>query len=670
MSLHKQLQDQIASLESKNRKLRESLIEKESELKFISKQDSMQSKTLGAVLEEIDNLENCLSEDVGLGRTESSKKRIYDSIKEIKIRFTPTESYNSLYIMGDFNKWEPAPLKKAKDSFVYTATLLKNYKYYYIFSSSSDPFIIDFNTPHELNFASNQLNNYIILGENADPFDYKNEFHLLEEAYRNYKDLNIDPTDLKLLQSLKKVTDSSHEYCSNIVRCKEKSTKIIQQVFEEKEVTCQSLKKIERISKLFANRVFKIKNSLHILIGINIEAGYLSCMRLYDDNNISIDYQFYRNNGLYIKYPLKQFLANSEGSAAISHIVLSEAISRETMNKFSKSPSKLIVYYKLITVIKNNPLAVMKIGFVQVRKQYDLEIVKVENENGIELPLAEYNFDISESVITSIKSKAENMRILCILKEIKETKAEPILEFMTSVIDKKLKIIHCKSMSEYSGIDNNTLCIVDDDLNTSPIEKINHLRVTIKNNKVSKVVLVSESLEESNIPFTETKFSLNQLVLVKGSVKSYLVNSIAKIYKISEKISGHFSSNSFTLSELRRNVGVQVDIMFDCKLKYCNFMLGLPTINNLVALGMKDEERFNHMLDHQFQLEEYNEIALLSKLHSMCIELSETNNKQKMKEAAKENAHFLPKIQEYLQANECWNKLEDIAHIYSFFENS
>lgn len=671
MSLHKQLQDQISSLESRSRKLKDSIKEKENELKTLSMQYSKPIRTLDTVLQEIESLDNCLNEDIGLARTESSQKRIYDSMKEVKIRFAPTESFSNLYIMGDFNKWEPSPLKRVKDSFVYTATLLKNFKYYYIFSSSNDPFLIDLNSPHELNFSNSQLNNYISIGENAEPFNYKSDYHLLEEAYKNYKDLNIDSSDLILLQSVRKVTDSSQDFCNGVLKSKEKKMKIIQTLFEEKEVICPQQKKIEKIFKLFIGRVLKIKNSLYICLKINVEAGYLSCMKLYDDNGISIDYEFYRCNGLYIKYPFKNFLAETESSDRLDYSLLNELSSKETLAKFNEFPKRLTVFYRLFTVSQTNPLAIMKIGFVHVRKQLEVEILKVQNEDGVELSLEDYNIEITDSMISSIKSKAENTRVLYILKEVKEAKAEPLLEFMTSIVNKKLKLLHCKSLKEFPELDFNTLCVVEEDLGSgSAIEKIKHLKVTIKSNKISKVVLKKENLEESEVPFLETKFSPNQLVLVKGSIVNYLINSIARIFKISELISGHFTSNSFTLSELRRNVGVQVEVMFDCKWKYCNYMLTLPTIDNLMVLGMKDEERFNQMLDHQFQFEDYNEIALLGKLHSLCIEASESFSSEKIKELSEANAKFLPKIQEYLQANECWNRLEDLDFISSFFDNA
>ena len=69
---------------------------------------------------------------------------IEKNVKEITIEYISPEQYNSLYIMGDFTKWELRSMKKNKDIFSYKIVLLKGFKYYYSFQAG-DQILIDYN---------------------------------------------------------------------------------------------------------------------------------------------------------------------------------------------------------------------------------------------------------------------------------------------------------------------------------------------------------------------------------------------------------------------------------------------------------------------------------------------------------------------------------------------
>ena len=106
-----------------------------------------------------------------------------------------------MYIMGDFNGWEPEIMQKNKYGFYYKVVLIKGFKYYYSFQTN-DQTLIDYNNDFEENPVNLQEQNYIDLYQNKNEktnyFDYKTDSNILKIAQRNYLLLelndNIDNT--------------------------------------------------------------------------------------------------------------------------------------------------------------------------------------------------------------------------------------------------------------------------------------------------------------------------------------------------------------------------------------------------------------------------------------------------------------------------------------------
>ena len=69
--------------------------------------------------------------------------QIKDNLVEKIIEFVPEENYGIMYIMGDFNGWEPEIMHKDKEIFSFKIILIKGFKYYYCFYSNETN-IIDY----------------------------------------------------------------------------------------------------------------------------------------------------------------------------------------------------------------------------------------------------------------------------------------------------------------------------------------------------------------------------------------------------------------------------------------------------------------------------------------------------------------------------------------------
>ena len=63
-----------------------------------------------------------------------------------------------MYILGDFNGWEPELMQKDEKEFSFRVVLIKGFKFYYSLQTSDDV-ILDYNSPYEENKRNLQLQN-------------------------------------------------------------------------------------------------------------------------------------------------------------------------------------------------------------------------------------------------------------------------------------------------------------------------------------------------------------------------------------------------------------------------------------------------------------------------------------------------------------------------------
>ena len=143
-----------------------------------------------------------------------NQNNIKQNCVEYIIEYRSQEQHNSIYIMGDFTKWELFPMKKAKDSFTYKVILLKGFKYYYVFQAG-DQILLDYNAPFEENPKTLQVQNYINLNEvNKDYiFDSENDINILKITEQNYRlaQLDLNEDDFVFLNKLKYHNTKSKE---------------------------------------------------------------------------------------------------------------------------------------------------------------------------------------------------------------------------------------------------------------------------------------------------------------------------------------------------------------------------------------------------------------------------------------------------------------------------
>lgn len=276
----------------------------------------------------IERLENILNSEkevlnLGLTKTESSKQRIYETLKEIKLRFTSQEKYNKMYIMGDFTNWEPILMQKKKDAFIYTTVLLKNYKYYYCYQS--DGHIILDNTNYlEENPNNCQINNVINLNkENSENiFNCRDNYKYLQEERTKYFNISLDSSDVTILKNTISCSNKVKEYIAELVQLKEEEKKNAKDFFESKSIRSQianpnqsskdnEISLFNKVSNIFKGRILIFRGLQYYVHSFDFESSNIHTICLYDKNNIRVNIDFYISKSLLIKIPMKEFLSEN-----------------------------------------------------------------------------------------------------------------------------------------------------------------------------------------------------------------------------------------------------------------------------------------------------------------------------------------------------------------------
>jgi hypothetical protein len=166
-----------------------------------------------------------------------NKEKILENLKEQVITFLPYEQFNTMWIMGDFTRWEPKQMTRNKDIFSFKTVLIKGFKYYFSFTAK-DQVIIDHNADYENNPRSNQPNNFleIKINESSEPlqvFDYKLHSNILEENKRIFTKARMG--EEKEVLALERALEFSNRYnqrLNYLITKKEDITRRISNFYE------------------------------------------------------------------------------------------------------------------------------------------------------------------------------------------------------------------------------------------------------------------------------------------------------------------------------------------------------------------------------------------------------------------------------------------------------
>ena len=495
-----ELLERINNAEKRNENLRKSIQTKKNELNLLD--DKLSEEEKNKIENEKKKVEKkpkipTSDEDNKLGeRFLYEYKNIKDnsyvieqSATEYTIEYITQEHYSTLYIMGDFTKWEPIPMKKNKDIYSYTIVLLKGFKYYYSFQSG-DQMIIDYNNIYEQNPKNFQIQNYIDLAKDGQPsqeFDFENDINILKNAQKNYflVKLNEDEDEISFLDKFKRHIIAGKEITQ---KKREEHGILTNSVYTYYDSLFKNIKpyesdvKYNNLKNYFKDRIlahyseskeFKCKYFYKI---INLNDFYeFRCMKLYDNNNIKIENNSYSEYSNYYAFRFEVIsVAPIDENSKLYHLLPKEE-GTKILNDYKNDKENILkAYFKTLKNLKNevttnqtnpqvptvpqappapplpqgqNPLINNEnyMGFRSYMRSYGNILVtpyKVEPER---IKITDYEFHYSFNRINKVKNKKEGSLVQFEAIDDATLKARRPFRFKIyySINNKKINIIHC-----------------------------------------------------------------------------------------------------------------------------------------------------------------------------------------------------------------------------------
>ena len=418
----------IEQLEESNKNLRKKIEEKEKEIKNNNaSKNKIEKRETKELKENNDTKIITLEEDrKAAKRFENELKflninslQITENLVEKKITFKPNKQYGAIYILGDFNGWEPDLMQKNEKGFSYKVVLIKGFKFYYSLQTSEE-IIIDYNNPYEENKNNSQLQNYINLPQNENGktsnFDYKNDLNILKTAQRNFLLLKIndDSENSIFLEKFKRhVVNSKNIFGQNK---SENSMKEINSYYDDllNKVKKIEKNKFEKIKLYFNNRIL-VQNSQimkgvqyqYKIISISEENNSFICMRLYDHNQIKLNSEYYTNKDFCWKIPFSEIVSTPITKRDKLYHLLNLKESQKITEEFDKDIENIITAYfdDLEELNKNS-------RFKKYRKTNNVsELVLPKRVEPNDVEMNDYEYYYLNNQIINIRNKDDNSYI-------------------------------------------------------------------------------------------------------------------------------------------------------------------------------------------------------------------------------------------------------------------
>ena len=443
----------IEQLEESNRKLRKKIEEKEKQIKNnnasknkIEKREKKESKEKSEIkIITLDEDRKAAQRFVNeLKFLNINSFQITENLVEKKITFKPNKQYGAIYILGDFNGWEPDLMQKNEKGFFYKVVLIKGFKFYYSLQTSEET-IIDYNNPYEENKNNSQLQNYINLYQNENKktsnFDYKNDLNILKTAQRNFLLLKInDDNDNSIfLEKFKRHVINSK---NNLNKNKsENSLDEINLYYDDylNKINKIEKNKLEKLKIYFNNRIL-LQNSpimkgvqyQYKIISISEENNSFICMRLYDHNQIKLNSEYYANLDFCWKIPFSEIVSKPITKRDKLYHLLSLKESQKISDEFNKDIENIITAYfdDLEELNKNS-------RFKKYRKTNNVsELVLPKRIEPNDVEMNDYEYYYLNNQIINIRNKDDNSYIE--FKIIEENKKQTQNKERIKIEEKKI----------------------------------------------------------------------------------------------------------------------------------------------------------------------------------------------------------------------------------------
>ena len=727
-----ELLERINNAEKRNENLRKNIQTKKNELKLLDDKLSEEDKN------KIENEKKKVEKKPKIPNSDEDKKLserflfeykniksnsyvIEQSATEYTIEYITQEHHSTLYIMGDFTKWEPMPMKKNKDIYSYSIVLLKGFKYYYSFQSG-DQVIIDYNNLYEQNPKNFQIQNYIDLAKDGQPsqaFDFENDINILKNAQKNYFliKINEDDDEISFLDKFKR----------HIIAGKE----ITQKKREEHGILTNSINtyydslyknikpyeadiKYNNLKNYFKDRIlahyseskeFKCKY-FYKIISLN-DFYEFRCMKLYDNNNIKIDTNYYSDSWNYYTFRFEVIsVAPIDENSKLYHLLPKEE-SIKILNDYNNDKENVLkAYFKTLKNLKNaatdnqieppvppahNPLVNENIiGFRSYIRSYGNILVtpyKVEPER---IKITDYEFHYSFNRINKVKNKKEGSFVQFEAIDDSTLKARKPFRFKIyySIKDKKINIIHCHVIDKDLRTNKIIMKEIEKDIDPHTLKKNEDY---IKNNEL--LLIVKEQIpiklyfQGKKVKTEFIKIEENKLYNLASSNTDSIFNKMyVTVNKIEDKIKydliekcNEFPYSLGGIGDIQD--GVDVQVTFDNNKNYVvePMMLAVsPCLlrristyeeNLLNKNRNKDINKNKNMNQMDIYISIKKNMDDYRKYNKETFDKLEQKQKDDIILKLKQDKESMANVLNYIQQMEMWDTLDEVLNMSAEIEN-
>ena len=623
-SVLNELLEKIKTIERNNDILREKILNKNEDLikfenekknpkKAQEKKDEIITKKIPTEEQEEMEAKKALENYKNI---KSNKLYIENNAIEYLIEFNTQEQYNALYIMGDFTKWELTPMEKSKDKFTYRVILLKGFKYYYSFQAGDD-ILIDYNNIYEENPKTFQIQNFIDLSQNNKEilFDFKNDMNSLKLMEKNYllSKIDIKEDEYMLLIKLKNRGELIKKLAKENNDEYNKLSNSIHFYFDELNYNIESLgikNKLNKFRQYFKNRIIvqnnlkdtKNTNLIYYII-LDLSDNYLfRCEKMYDNNNIKINRDYYTHNIFYFYISPNQISLLPIKPESKLHHLLSLEESQKILEKYHKEDSTIIkAYFKTLNNLKNPNLIGSENLFDDFYLSRNIFLVKPKKIEPEGINMDDYDFYYSYNKITKVRNNKEriDVQFKIIDESIEKSKIPNRFEIYYGIKEKKIYLIHCHVLDK--ELRNAKMIIKEIDKNTDPhILKKNE--EYIKNNEL--LLIIQESIpiklyhNGKKVKSKIVKIEENKIYLLQSpNIDSIFNKMYVKVINFDQKLNydlieqcNEFSYSFDNIPNIQN--GVDIKVIFDMQKNYVSESMMLSVTPCLLKTLSIYEENF------------------------------------------------------------------------------
>ena len=639
------------------------------------------------------------------------KLNIYEiekNMQEITIEYISQEQHSSLYIMGDFTKWELMPMKKNKDIFSYKVVLLKGFKYFYAFQAG-DQIFIDYNNLYEENPKNSQIQNFIDLSkknENCQNFDSETDMNILKIAQKNYflSKISIDEGQIQFLEKFKRHIMTSKEIYEERLLEHSTLTNSIYGYYDQLFKYIQpyeSESKVTNLRLFFKDRIFvhyqenpdsKDKPYMYYYKIVNINNNYcFQSIKLYDNNNIKVNYAYYNDIRYYYSIYFDSISLEPINTNSNLYHLLSKEESEKILTIYNNDKNGVLkAYFKTLIGLRNNAETQnnnnMVEGIRSYIRNYGSILVLPDRVEPKDINMNDYEFQYSLNKIVKVKNKKEGSYVEYIAIDEKAEKAKKPFRYKIyyCIKDNKVKLIHCHVLDK--DLRNIKILIKEIDKIIDP-KTLKKDEEYIKNNQllliIKETVPIKLYYNGKKVKMEGIKIDENKLYLLISSDPDSIFNKMyVTVGNIEEKLNYDLMEqcNEFSYSLDNIPNGVDVTVTYDNNKNYVveKMMLAVsPCLLQRLSTYEENQLKKNQIKElKDKKMSEMDKYFLISqkmtdfrKYNKEAIDKMEQKEKENLLITLNEYKENMVSILNYIEANEMWETLDQAVNIAAEIED-